>query len=203
MAAVQRFCNRAVVLEEGKLRFEGDVAAAIRINEKIMYRRLQRQTKSPSGLQPVISGNATLIQDGVRCEGVLDISRDFTVEALVSVDGRELIQDGMTFGVGLFSRGHLLAGFDTADLAVPDPAALLRESGQAIARFEVRGGLKGIWAGTLQVVVSVKDDKSSRSLAAIEVASLQVTNSRLGDNRRGYMMSVAGADIKFDLSPRH
>ncbi len=201
MAAVQRFCNRAVVLEEGKLRFEGDVGEAIRVNEKIMYRRLQRQTNTVVANQPEIVGSAVIVQDGARCDSVLDVSRDFSVELDIAVQGRDLIRDGVTFGVGIFSRGQLLAGFNNEELGVDDPAEILRASGRARARFDLRGGLPGIWAGTLQVVVSVNDDRASRSLAVIEVASLQATNSHMGANEHGYLISLAGADIKFGMAP--
>ncbi|MEY4631431.1 MAG: hypothetical protein RIQ81_1551 [Pseudomonadota bacterium] len=202
MAAVQRFCNRAVVLEEGKLRFEGDVGEAIRVNEKIMYRRLQRQLNSTAVDQPEVAGTANVVQDGVRCEANLDVARDFSIELDIAFQGREKIRDGVTFGVGLYSRGQLLAGFNNADLGLEDPAGTLRDKGHVQARFDVRGGLPGIWVGSLQVVVTVNDDRGARPLASIEVASLHATNSRLGDNQHGYVMGLAGADIKFELSPR-
>jgi ABC-2 type transport system ATP-binding protein len=201
MAAVQRFCNRAVVLEEGKLRFEGDVGEAIRVNETIMYRRLQKQVNTGASNKPTVAGNAVVLQDGVRCEASLDVSRDFTVELDFAADDRQMIRDGVTFHVGIFSRGQLLTGFTNNDLGVDDPADIIRSSGHIRVRFDLRGGLPGLWAGALQVVVSISDDRSSRPLAVIEAASLSATNTRLGDNHHGYVMSLDRANIKFDLSP--
>jgi len=201
MGAVQRFCSRAIVIEEGKVRYHGDVGAAIRVNESLMLRRIQKSGIVHEATHPEFTVRPVLIQDAVQCEHSLDVSRNFSIELDIIVESRELIRDGLSFGVGFFSQGQLVAGFNNADLGTPDPAERVRECGKLKIRFDVDGGLPNLWAGTLQIVVSVQDDHASRPLTFLEVASVQVTNSRLGHNVHGYLMSVAGADIKFELKP--
>jgi ABC-type polysaccharide/polyol phosphate transport system ATPase subunit len=208
MGAVQRFCNRALVLEEGKLRFSGDVCGAIRANEFIMLRRMQRGSvvTNQEDVIPQFTIHPVLSQDGRPCDQdpavALDVARDFSIELDIVVEARDRIRDGLSFGIGFFSQGQLIAGFNNVDLGIADPAAQVREHGKLRIRYDIRGGTPNLWAGTMQVVVSVQDDNATRSLAFMEVASVQVRNTRLGHNPHGYMMSVADADIRFELIPR-
>lgn len=207
MAAVRSFCERAIVLEEGRLIFDGNVNDGISYHLDVMHERLSDSL--PKSAREEAARQHALIKSSVLAEGPranvklrivqdnqptgsIDCAKPLTIEIDVKVDNKEKIADGLAIGLAFTEGGRIITGFNNIDLKFSDPAPIARLTGTLSVKYVMALGLPEMAARrNVEVLCGVHDQYISRELYFGKVADIEVVNSKLGQNRHHYTVDLS------------
>ncbi len=211
MKAVTQFCDRALVMSNGVVEFDGPVGEAVALQDEVMYRRMRelvarRKLEAAASELPGISDiprakvHATIVQDGAVCVRECDVGRGFTFEFEIEFERPDLISDGLAFGIGFMHHGQIVTGFNNIELQAGDPAGDARKSKSFKVRYQIPNGMPQLAERPYEIVFAIHDKNITREIYYGEVAYLNLRNSTKGTNQHGYIVDVRDGGILFEAS---
>ena len=215
MGAVRSFCERAVVIEEGRVIFDGNVQDAISFHLDTMHDRLSRSIPESERAEaarlhalrksnllasgPRAKVTLRFIQDEKPTE-TLDSARPFVIEIHVSFQNYAEIAPGLAIGLAFTDSGQVLTGFNNIDLKFADPSSTAKAKGQITARYSIQGGMPELSAKKqLDILCGVHDQNISRELFFGKVATIEILNSLRGKNRHHYIVDLSSRISDFTI----
>jgi ABC-type polysaccharide/polyol phosphate transport system ATPase subunit len=215
MAAVRSFCERALVLEEGNLIFDGNVSEAISFHLDTMHERLSKALPTSDRAEadrqhalrksnvlsqgPRGQVDLALIQSGCPVNH-LDCAKPFLIDIKIKFDRHEQIEDGLAIGLAFTENGQVITGFNNLDLKFLDPAAIARSKGNLHAQYYFSAGLPEFAARReVDIMCGIHDQNIRRELFFGKVTSIEITNSTLGKNLHHYIVDVSPRVNEFRL----
>jgi ABC-2 type transport system ATP-binding protein/lipopolysaccharide transport system ATP-binding protein len=182
IGTVRAFCDKAAVLNDGKLVFFGDCEAAIAQHQAVMEQRFieslsvqerfefdrQKRLKESANLdgspRPSVSATIELIQDGRAVER-LELTKEFCLKIALKIRRPELIEGAVNVGYGLSdANGRRLAGTNIARFGVAISKESLMNDSQQSVLFEFPDGLSLLAPGRFLLQAGVLDRDNSRTL---------------------------------------
>jgi ABC-type glutathione transport system ATPase component len=202
---VRAFCQRALVLKQGKLVFEGDAASALEAHQAIMEERYlahlsQEERAEERRIEalrsdaaarsmgfgspiPDVALSARFVQDEKEGTAV-DVARPFVLRVTLHVEHPERFGDEISVGFGMTrtDSGARLGGHNNLHARSPVSLQALKGSRHATVDFAFEQGLPCLGAGNCSLVVGVHDGAITRSILTKPVLDFVVTNSLAGKN---------------------
>lgn len=184
---VERFCDRAIVLDEGRLVFDGDVRTALERHVDIMQLRFQRFLSAGERAEylrkeklrydyfgltqeerlanyPKVVATGTFLQDGTRSTKV-DTTAPFRLEFELTVTDAHLFGNDVTIGFAFNSvSGMRVGGLSNKDLSQPIDVELLKRNGHVRACFDFPRGVPALAAGTYHLIVGVHQEGLTKTV---------------------------------------
>ena len=213
MTSVEKFCDRAIVLEEGLLKFDGHVKTGIAFYLDLMHERhikslpkdqheqakrlfaLQKSSLATDGPKAVAS--ASFIQDGSTAIE-LDVARPFELLIDITFSNYPIISEDLTVGIALSDNGKTITGFNNCDLNFT--AQCDSSSKRVWARYSMPSGMPELSArDEIDVLVGIHDQGVSRQLFMGIGGRVRLTNSKLGINRHNYLVDLASRVASFSI----
>ncbi len=205
MKAVAKFCDRALLISSGIIKFDGPISKAITMHDEVMYERMrdlvkQRQSEAgPVDLDaPRAELSASIIQDNQACHRELDIAKPFKIEFDVRFTRQDLLKDNLAIGVGFMHHGQIITGFNNLDLGLPDPIKEAKNNGALKMSYTLSSGLPELAEKPYEIVMAVHDKNITRELFYGEVGYLNLRNSSRGANHHGYVLDLRDAKISLE-----
>ena len=213
MASVQKFCDRAIVLEDGLLKFDGDVKVGIAFYLDIMHERLIKSLpkeqhdeatrlnllRKSSFLKngPRAISAASIFQDGKPTEE-LDVSRAFELVVDITFSNYPVISDDLAVGIALSENGRIITGFNNLDLRFE--TKFDTASQHILARYSMPSGMPELAArDQIEILVGIHDQGLSREIFMGKGATIKMTNSLSGANRHNYLVDVSSRVNAFSI----
>jgi ABC-type polysaccharide/polyol phosphate transport system ATPase subunit len=204
---LHQFCDRGIVLENGKVAFSGSIQDALDEHERIMDRRyfeslplaireeVERQRKlageKNDSAIPRTRIASFLIRDRVPVKNI-DWSKPISFSFKIWIDDYSKIRGDLCVGIGLIRNNQTLTGFNNVDLGHRlNPEIYEGQSGINVI-FDLPKGLPSLEEGDYELMLGVHDDNVSREIFCARVMHFKATNSLLGVNRHNYLFDSAG-----------
>jgi ABC-type polysaccharide/polyol phosphate transport system ATPase subunit len=118
MSSVQKFCDRAIVIHDGKLIYEGNAEGAVYEYKKLNF---PEQNETPDAIQKDRWGNSAITIDKFEAKEVhvKDGSRDIIMTLKTSVHDEKLSDKEIACGIGIWSaEGVNIAGPNSLDYSI-------------------------------------------------------------------------------------
>jgi ABC-type polysaccharide/polyol phosphate transport system ATPase subunit len=210
MKAVTQFCDRALLMSGGVVKFDGPVAEAVQMHDEVMYQRMRdlvsqrdANNKSSSVAEasdiPRAKVTAQIIQDGKRCERELDVGRGFSLDFEVQFHRPDLMSGNLAVGIGFMHHGQIVTGFNNLDLGKGDPLAEAQKHGSLKISYELPDGLPELAEKPYEIVMAIHDKNITRELFYGEIGYLNLRNSLRGSNLHGYIVDLRDSRIDFGV----
>ena len=199
---LHQFCDRGIVLENGKIAFSGSILEALDEHEKIMDRRYfeslpiaireeaERQKKLLSIKDdseiPQVKITSLLIQDRVPVQHI-DWSKPLFISFKIWIDDCSKIRGDLCVGIAFLRNNVTLTGFNNIDLGYQlKPDLFYGKDGISIT-FELTEGFPNMEEGDFELMLGIHDENISREIFCGRVMLFKSTNSHLGVNRHNYL----------------
>jgi ABC-type polysaccharide/polyol phosphate transport system ATPase subunit len=201
-SAVRTFCNRAIVLSEGNLVFQGDVDSAIAKHEEVMaarefatlsdeeqrellrvraLRAAEGDLDLTRGEKPQVESNFQVVQDERTPESI-DVTRPFRIEFFHKIKHSERFNGEVSVGIGLETAEKVRVGGCNNLMRMVHFPALPDSVGRVLTTFEFENGIKDLCAGTYRLILGIHDGRISRDIRTEVIGVLNFHNSQLGIN---------------------
>jgi ABC-type polysaccharide/polyol phosphate transport system ATPase subunit len=218
---VRRFCDRAIVMSQGRKLFDGEVNEAYAIHNRVMLERAEssmtpeeRQrvlkrnelvARSSEALKdkrpkPSITVEAEFQQDSNRARAI-DLSRPFEFIFNLRLGEASHFYDNVFFGMELRNQDGLRIGGAGTEPEVIVPTEKLRGMNKLTVRFAFPQGMPGICGNRLKVAFAVNDSNMARNVYFAELLDFEATNPTLGANEHADIVSLSSFQPEFSWSP--
>lgn len=199
---LHQFCDRGIVLENGKIAFSGSILDALDEHERIMDRRYleslpsaireeaERQkrlqsTKNESA-KPEVKIASLLIQDRVPVQ-IIDWSKPLSLSFKIWFDDFSKVRPELCVGIAFLRNNTTLTGFNNIDLGHRLKPELYQAKDGISITFELSEGLPNMEEGEYELMLGIHDENISREIFCDRVMQFRSTNSLLGVNRHNYL----------------
>lgn len=220
--AVRQFCDRGLVLSDGKIKYDGPVASALSKHQDLMEERrlsrlpapereaivrlnkLRREEQADDRDKPELRCSLRFCQDGSWVT-TIDCAMAFTIHVFLRISETSLVRPPLSIGLGVnLESGQRIGGCNNLDLNRDFPE-LASDCGakELECVFNFSRGIPEIGAGVYKVYVGVHDQRITRSLLMQHVGDFSFVNTKLGPNTDGdifslssYVNSIAFSELK-------
>jgi ABC-type polysaccharide/polyol phosphate transport system ATPase subunit len=211
MKAVTQFCDRALLISGGVVKFDGPVAEAVAMHDEVMYQRMRDLILQKSESNKIESTDhfadiprakvsATIVQDNATCIRDFDIARSFSFELDVTFQRPELLSGNLAIGIGFMHHGQIVTGFNNLDLGLNDPLADAKSCGALKLTYRLPHGLPELAEKPYEIVMAIHDKNITRELFYGEIGYMTVRNSKRGLNQHGYIVDLRDSPIILDVT---
>jgi lipopolysaccharide transport system ATP-binding protein len=207
MGAVAKFCDRAIVLEDGQLKYDGNVQTGIAFYLDIMHARLIKSLPQDQHAEairmnslrkssfvadgPRAKASAKIIQSGTPTNE-LDVAKPFELAVDIVFTNHLKIGTDLTIGIAFTKDGQVITGFNNLDLNYA--TRYDASTPHILAKFSMPLGMPELSAcAEMDILVGIHDQGLSREIFMGKGGSVKIKNSACGMNRHNYLV---------DLSPR-
>jgi ABC-type polysaccharide/polyol phosphate transport system ATPase subunit len=212
MKAVTQFCDRAVLISGGQIKFDGPANQAVTLHDEIMYERMREMVqrrentmKTNSDTQnidiPRAEVRATIVQDNTVCLREIDVSREFHFELDVTFFRPQLMMGSLAIGIGFMHHGQIITGFNNIDLGLLNPLEDAKAHGALKLTYRLKNGMPELAEKPYEIVMAIHDKHISREIFFGEIGYLTVRNSKLGSNHHGYIIEMRDKSINLEARP--
>lgn len=200
---VKRFCVRGLVLENGHLRFDGPIDAAVARHDSIMEdRRLhvlsaeeaveaRRLAKLAASVAvdsatvdplPLVTMSFKLIQNQFEVSEV-DLAQSFEIEVNLLIDHAERFKSAVSVGIGFnLPGGNRIGGCNNLQHGIKFDENAISQARKLSVRFQFKDGVPTLCAREYELVIGVHDEAVSRNIATRVAGSIRAKNSKQGIN---------------------
>lgn len=225
VGTVMAFCTRGIVIDEGKVQFDGPITEAISCQDKIMDRRYLDSLPEEEKFEILRLRALHEDQDEVDRNGrkgvplvhtyfqafqnemptsVVDVSRPFELLFRLRAENSELFDGDISLGFGFnCASGVRVGGYNNlADGLKIHPENFLAGK-MAEVRFSFREGMGCLAPGEYKIMCGVHDRGIQRTLFIGDVADISINNSKVGINMDGDIVAfsqlVSGVELDWKL----
>ena len=214
---MKTFCSRGIVLERGKMKFDGDIETAALKHEEIMHQRFLdsmlpeqrseylRKTKLEADSDTYLSGknsdrpkivvhNSFFQEDQKVAE--VDLAKKFTLRFYLKIVNPELFHGSISFGIGLqLPNGTRVGGVNNLDIPEKSKAIgiekNLMNSGLVEVDFRFDNGIAELCSGDYVLIFAVHDEKLTRTLFCEVVGVIKAINTSNGFNSDNDVLNLS------------
>jgi ABC-type polysaccharide/polyol phosphate transport system ATPase subunit len=216
---VRKFCDRAVVLDEGVLCYDGRVSKAFEIYHELMdqrylattvdrhkeqdllrKRRMQRNDSDPEAdaRRPVVDVKMSVIQAGCQTFEI-DLAQPFSFQFEIKIDEPKRMIGEVVFGIALLKGDLRIGGINSLALQKNIPLAEMIAQPNFTLEFNFQDGLRDLMAGDYDVAFGVHDRSLERTIFIDKIKQISSRNSFKGRNGDEDIIDFAGRNINFCL----
>jgi len=198
------FCRRGIVLENGIIKFDGDIDAAIGAHDAIMHERylqslseferseilrkekLEADTtaqKSGKGDEmPSLEVDTIFVQDGMTTS-VIDYAKPFIMRFSIMATNPHLFNGPVSVGIGLARKnGNRIGGANNTNCGKVFTGETFKEGKPVFFDFGFARGIPELWSADYLLILGIHDKELTRTIFCEIVKDFAATNSLLGFN---------------------
>lgn len=211
---IRKFCDRALVLEDGELKYDGRVSRAFEIYNEIMDNRYlgvgdgtletqkelrkQRMLRNDSDPEaerqrPNVDVSMASVQNGEPAFEV-DLAQSFSLHFSVTIDDTEKLIGNIVCGIAFLKGDTRIGGFNSslAGLAISKESLQNKFS----VTFDFKDGLKNLMAGDYDIAFAIHDRDLERTVYIDRIKQISTLNREKGHNIDGDLIDLGITDIE-------
>lgn len=218
--SVRRFCDRAIVMNQGKMIFDGNLDEAYDIQREIMLEReievmtpeerrrikktqellaKENEAKIQDRKRPKVTVTTTLWNDG-SIVSALNLTKAIKMQIDLLIDNPEFFSGKTYFGIEWRNvHGMRISGLGS------EPNILIEEDKlkkltRCRVNFILPKGLPQLCGNKIKMIFAINDKDMTRNIYHEEIAEFETTNPMFGDNEHNDVISfgpISGSSIEW------
>jgi ABC-2 type transport system ATP-binding protein len=217
---VRSFCDRGIVLDSGKMQFDGPVHEALKVQDEIMDRRYlanlsdeqRAETLRLRELEQNEAARDLASRPTIACRYWIE-SHDqptnsmksgaaFAVVAEIRVNDRDKLVGNVNVGFSLITPGGLrVTGMNLGQKHGPIHQSQIQEGRPFRIRFDFAEGIPTLATGQYFLVISVMDSENARHLVHMDPVAVLVVAEGDRNNFDGDVISLQELKVQAQVVP--
>lgn len=215
-SVVKSFCDRAYVLDKGRIVFEGGVDDSLAAHEELMEKRYianltevamgeyyQEDNKDAhhSLLIPKVRVQFSAVQNHKECR-TIDLAKPFALRFKLDIENPEYFNGKITAGIGINSSDdHRITGVNNTHLNL-EINSIMQQGGKFNVDFRFSDGIRHLCSGIYKIIFGLHDNNLLRTIFCHDVGFIEAFNSALGLNSDRDICDVSESLDTIEIYPR-
>lgn len=218
--SVRRFCDRAIVMNQGRMVYDGDLDGAYSVQRDIMLQReddamTPEEKRRNQKLRELLAkekqdGNSLLSRPNILaactlwCEGrvapVLDLTKESRIQVDLTIESPHFFSGNTFFGMEWRNAHGMRIGGIGTEPQVLIPEEELRSLKKCTIQFTFPKGVPQLCGNKLKMIFAVNDQDMRRNLYHEELMEFEATNPLLGENEHSDVISLRSMSASVEWS---